>query len=178
MPRQEEAVRAVQVTTLAGPTSAGAAYELGDFVCTEGDCQIGRALVREMGVVYSALVAQLAPSNSEFVRLFGVTVASLQASYSSSDGFWVHWLPFHPGCCTIKEIGRKAQDLTKRMREYAGVAQTDDTPLPKPSPGGVGDYLITTLKWMTTFAVVGAIGIGGYYGVKTVMAVSPRRLRR
>jgi hypothetical protein len=144
----------------------GADADLSGFICVEGECSIGRNLVREMGVLYTSLIAQVS-AQQEFVARFGATVASIQAQLEQVDSWAVSWVPFHPGCCTILEIGRRAQDISRQMRTFAGVAQPPEIDL---SNKGLIDSLLTLVKWTVTLATVAAVGVGAYYGVKTIRA--------
>lgn len=144
--------------------------ELGDFICTEGDCQIGRALVAEMVATYNSLEGT---QGASFASKYKSTVAATSTQLDDTDGFWVHWLPFHPGCCTIKAIGAQAQEITRQMRTDAGAAQSSpiDTRGPTDKTSFFDD-VTTLIKWTLFAGLVGAVGFGIYQGVKIIKETS------
>lgn len=141
--------------------------ELGDFICTEGDCKIGRALVQQMLTVYAGAVAQLAANPSaqqSFQSKYATSVQGLADAADSADGIFTRWVPFAPGCCTIKQVGFQAQEITHAMQVDAGLAVTSGV---DPGSGTSLDSIVTMLKWLAFTATTVAIIAGGYLVVKT-----------
>lgn len=157
-----------EITFLGGPQLSGGA-QLGDWVCVEGECTMGKALIREMGVTYTSLVAQV-PDNAAFVSRFSEPVRTIQATLESVDTWATRWVPFHTGCCTILELGRRAQTLTTEMRKWAGTADPDPTNVDPDK--GLANTLVTLIRWTLTTAVIGGAAFGVYYGVKTLRATA------
>jgi hypothetical protein len=163
---------------LLGPASG----DLGDYICTEGDCQIGRDLVYQMQQFYQNVVTSGA-GGSDFQSKYGPIVATLVQTLNDTDTFAVHWLPFHPGCCTIKnDIGKKAQDVLVAMGNTVGGYVPSPTDVSSPSGGlsGLVDTMTTLLKWGAVVGgAVAAIWIvtTGLSVAKDVKAIKPTPAR-
>jgi len=126
---------------------------LGDVLCFEGDCKAGTLLVQEMQATFKQLSGvgkdELDDSDVAFMRQFGQPVTQTVEAFQREDAKLTRQIPFSLVCCTIKELGRKAQDLTRQMREFRKVAQTTPTPITPPfsSPStdigkGIGNLLL------------------------------------
>lgn len=113
---------------------------MGDTICLEGDCVVGKQLVNEMQAVYKQGsgygVDELNNDQLEFRRRFGPTVTQLIEQFMAEDGKLTRQLPFSLVCCTIKDIGVKAQSMTRQMRDFMKVAQPDATPIESPHKAG------------------------------------------
>lgn len=152
------------------------------MVCIEGDCQYGRQRVLEMKTLYDKLAAGGSGYDvNAFIAHFQAPVAVKVAALDAEDTFWVHWVPFHPGCCSIADVGKEAQDIINQMNAFAGVAASTP-PQPPGSPlSGVGDLLATLVSIVKWGAIVGAIGVGmfaayeGYQLVRSFDDGPPRR---
>lgn len=115
---------------------------LGDIVCLEGDCKVGELLVREMQQVFRQLSGagadELSDADVAFMQRFGPTVTQTIEAFERENAKLARQVPFTIVCCNIKELGLKAQGLTRQMRAARGVEQTDATPVKSPFDPGAG----------------------------------------
>lgn len=137
---------------------------MGDVICLEGDCVVGKQLVNEMQAVYKQGsgygVDELNDQQVEFRRRFGPTVTQLIEQWQAEERKLTRQLPFSLVCCTIKDIGVKSQSITRQMRDFMKVAQPDATPIESPHKSGT-DPLNRTLDKV----LKGAFYLGaGYLG--------------
>lgn len=113
---------------------------MGDVICLEGDCVVGKQLVNEMQAVYKQGsgygVNELNDQQVEFRRRFAPTVTQLVEQWQAEESKLTRQLPFSLVCCTIKDIGVKAQSITVQMRDFMKVAQPDRTPVKSPHEPG------------------------------------------
>jgi len=102
---------------------------------------------------------ELDDSDVAFLRRFGPAVTFIVEEFQRLEASFKRRLPFNPVCASIKELGVKAQALTREMRDARQVAQTQATPIDspfKPGPAGLGDTL-STLVWLVGGAAAAAI---------------------
>lgn len=123
---------------------------------------MGEQLVDEMRATFRQLshagADELSDADVAFMRRFGPTVTQLLEQFDVEQGKLSRQVPFTIVCCNIKELGVKAQSITRQMREAAGVAQTSTTPVRSPFHNDVGDTL-TTVAWLLGGAVAASIVI-------------------
>lgn len=106
---------------------------MGDWICTEGDCKIGKAAIDQMLQFFAALKAK----NQH--KSFEPAVEAIYASYEKQEKQLSRHVPFSTVCCAIKEIGKQAQEVTQQMAAATGSKAPPGT-LPKPQPtdwGGI-----------------------------------------
>lgn len=81
---------------------------LGDIFCTTPMCSAGQASVQQMLDTFQALGS---PSQ------YSGQVAAIKSSF---DAVWpgsLYWLEgFNPACCTVRDIGVQADQLTAQMQ--------------------------------------------------------------
>lgn len=138
------------------------------MICLEGDCKVGEALIDEMRAVFRQAAGigadELTDANVAISRRFGPTVTQLLESFDRENAKLARQVPFSIVCCNIKELGVKAQALTRSMRAAAGLEQTERTPVESPfAPTSAG---------LSTLTKIGLL-VGG-----TVVAVAVLRPRR
>lgn len=144
------------------PTARGRG-SLGDVICLEGDCKIGQALVEEMQAVFKQLSGvgkdELDDSDVEFMRRFGPTVTQIIESFQAENAKLARQVPFSLVCCTIKELGRKAQDMSTQMRAFRNVSTPSPTPVTPPftGPGGALGGALDTLLIIAGVGVAAVI---------------------
>lgn len=132
---------------------------VGDVICTEGDCTIGEALVKQMYSFYLASVASLQTDDlklGSFVAKYGTTAKTIAESFDDANSrFSRKVLPFSTWCCTIKDVGGQAQALTKAMASELGRIPPDPIQLPGPtaSVGGSSSWLL----WIGVGAVAALV---------------------
>lgn len=144
--------------------------ELGDFICTEGDCQIGQALIEAMQAFYGSALDKAAYPN-DFTARFKPSIDALVTAFNDADGsFWRH-LPFAAQCCTIKELGNKAQQLTQQMATYLNIA----APTPTDTHGTtsqVTDFFSNLAEPLKIVAWVAGLGMATYIGIHIYRAIN------
>ncbi len=136
---------------------------LGDVIALESDCVAGEQLVRELQLTFRQLSGvgkdELSDEDVAFMRRFGPPVTAIVEEFNKQEARIARDIPFSLVCATIKELGVKAQQLTRDMRQAAGVAQTTPTPIDspfKPGPAGFSDAFGGLVK-VLGFALAGAI---------------------
>lgn len=117
---------------------------LGDFFALEGDCVIGEQLVHDMQLTYKQGSGIGADERTDqevaFSHKFGPAVTAIVTEFEKDESSFSRHVPFSPICAAIKELGVKAQDLTRQMRDAMGVAQPAGTPVKSPfGPSGAID---------------------------------------
>jgi hypothetical protein len=137
---------------------------MGDIFCLEGDCVVGKQLVNEMQAVFKQGVGfgvnELSDQQVEFRRRFSPTVTQLVEQFQAEDGKLSRQVPFSLVCCTIKDIGVKAQSITRQMRDFMNVAQPDATPVESPHKSGTDPISKTINSVLKGAFLLGA----GYLG--------------
>lgn len=128
---------------------------LGDWICVEGDCQIGRALVNQMQIMYTALANT---AGSMFIAKFQPIVQAITQSLDDADTWAARWVPFHPGCCTIKSIGNQAQDVMRQMAQATGTVTPSQVDTKGPTEKILGEGL--------EFVDILKLGITAYIAVQ------------
>jgi hypothetical protein len=99
------------------------------FLCIEGNCKQGEALVTQMRETFALLYGELDGEKREaFKARFAAPVAALLKSFNDENGKFSRKLPFSPVCCTIGEIGQQAAKMTSAM-----LASTGKEPIAAPS---------------------------------------------
>jgi hypothetical protein len=95
-------------------TPPGAAGPLSQVLCTEGECTLGAALISQMVEVFNALGAP---------KEFREAVEAVRKPYYTLESVWGRkFLPVHPVCCQIKDLGLQAQRITGQMLAAAPAA--------------------------------------------------------
>jgi hypothetical protein len=128
------------------------------FICTDANCDHGKASVEQMDSVYQSLSPDL---QSKFKSSHDAIMASLNANWD----WYTNWIPFNATCCTICAIGVQADTLTQQMQTAAGQQPLDTGPStgygnPLPLPNlGLGGYGLLLLG-------VGALVIVGVFAGK------------
>jgi hypothetical protein len=142
---------------------AVAAGNLGDIIAFEGDCHVGELLVREMQTTFRQLSGvgkdELDDADVAFMRRFGPPVTSIVEEFNRQEARIARQIPFNLVCADIKELGVKAQALTREMRDARQVAQTKETPITSPftpGPAGLSSSLGDLVK-VLGFALAAAI---------------------
>jgi len=177
------------------PYKRGGRYgSLGDVFCLEGDCQVGEMLVNQM-ITFFALVgprttfsadpvqfkknlleaaalgtakqkafhAKFGPAYSEIVdEYFRLETETTLLGIKKKDN------PFSVNCCSIKELGRKAQTLTAQAHSFMGSQAPTPTLIQDPfdpSSGLFGNALSGGMS-LIKLGLVAFIGITAYNAVK------------
>lgn len=131
-------------------------------MCFEGDCKVGEQLIEEMRATFRQLshagADELSDADVAFMQRFGPTVTQLLEQFDAEEGKLRRQVPFTVVCCNIKDLGVKAQGITRAMRTVAGVEQTSATPVSSPFKNDIGDT-VQTLAWLLGGAVAASIVI-------------------
>jgi len=134
---------------------------LGDVLCLEGDCKVGEQLVREMQAVFRQLGGvgkdELDDSDVAFMRRFGPAVTSIVEQFNGEQSKLSRQVPFSLVCCSVKDLGVKAQSLTTQMRTFRDVAQPSTTPIDSPFKPGPAGIDLGGLATIVALALGGAI---------------------
>lgn len=81
---------------------------LGDILCTEGDCTIGKALVLQLVKFFDGVHRP---------KKWEPTVMALYGAWEQAEAGLSRKIPFSPACCTIKELGDQAQRLQRQIAD-------------------------------------------------------------
>lgn len=126
---------------------------LGDVIALESDCTIGEQLVREMQTTFRQLSGvgqdELSDADIAFMRRFGPPVTAIVEEFNKQEAKLSRQIPFSTVCAAVKELGRKAQLLTREMRTARSVGQTSATPIDSPftpGPAGAANALASLVK--------------------------------
>ena len=143
--------------------SGAAGEQLGDVLCLEGDCKVGEQLVREMQFTFRQLGGvgkdELDDSDLAFMRRFGPAVTSVVEQFNAEQSKLARQVPFSLVCCSVKDLGVKAQSLTAQMRTFRDVAQPATTPVDSPFKPGPAGIDLGGLATILAVALGGAIFI-------------------
>lgn len=133
---------------------------LGDVICLEGDCAVGKQLVNEMQAVYKQFSGygknELSDADVSFRAKFSSTVTQVVEQFQREDAKLSRQIPFSVVCCTIKDIGVKAQSLSRQMRDYMKVAQPAATPVKSPHDPSTNPVANLADKVLKTGLLLGA----------------------
>lgn len=171
---------------------AAALGQLGDLVCVEGDCKAGEAAVKQMQELYNALTGagggafyqagQQAGGGGTasavavmIATKYGPTVAALVKAKDDLETWARRWVPFHPNCCAIRDIGKQAQDITQRMAADAKVAAPTPVPLAWTDSGGIIGNAVSAIWSLGKLAIL--VG-GGLYVWKQIQDSPNRKTAR
>lgn len=100
---------------------------------------------------------ELDDSDVAFLRRFGPTVTQLVEAFQTEDDKLRRQVPFSQVCCTEKELGVKAQSVTRAMRDARAVAQTAATPIDSPFKPGPAGFDLTTIGLVVGGTIVAAV---------------------
>ncbi len=167
--------------------------QLGDIICTAGDCKVGESAVDQMLQVFYSLRTR------NMHKPFEPIVEAIYASFEKTKGW--NW-PFSSNCCKAKEIGRQAQGVTAQMlaaHQASLPGPTGRGPVPTPTPN-LPDTLDPTpptapsiglLSVVKVLGIIGAAALTVWMGVHIYKAATsgpatapammmgrPRRYRR
>lgn len=95
--------------------------------CTTVLCKDGRAKVAAMFHTLNYLTAN-APGF--IASAYAPPASNIQASLDAVDSWYADLIPFNPTCCTIDDIGRRADALTNQMLSSVGATSVDVPPPP------------------------------------------------
>lgn len=153
-------------------SGGGGLGQLGDVICVEGDCKLGESLVTQMNGFYTAVTAPGFPGATAMAQKYGPSVSAILKAKSEKETWARRWLPFHPNCCAIRDIGKQAQDITRQMAADAKVVAPSVVPVPWTDSGGILGSAVSSL-W--SLAKLGVVVVGGVYVWKQLAAPQPRR---
>lgn len=143
-----------------GRSGMGGSNGLGDTLCVEGDCRVGDAAVTQMVKAIDALRAQ------RRAEPFEIAAQSIYAAWEKTKGA-KRYVPFHPVCCEVREIGKQAEALTDKMLSATGNATVNAIIQQSPT-----ELLGTALKWGVG---IGVVGLGAWAAVQVVAALRSTR---
>jgi hypothetical protein len=127
---------------------------VGDLICTEGDCNIGEALIAEMMSTYSTIYGELGPDQLlTFANKFSPAVRAIKDAADTLESSAARQVPFSSVCCTIKTLGQQAQKQTAAMNAWNKSSSPDDVRL----PGPVGGFLDAIQDFIPIALVVGLL---------------------
>ena len=148
--------------------------QLGDIICVEGDCKLGESLVTQMKGFYTAVTAPGFPGATAMATKYGPSVSAILKAKSEKETWARRWLPFHPNCCAIRDIGKQAQDITRQMAADAKVVAPSMVPVPWTDEGGGISSAIASLWGL---AKLGIIVVGGIYVWKQIDSIPTRKAK-
>lgn len=131
---------------------------LDDWICTEGDCKVGRASVARMMSTWKSFLD--ANKGVDVEMKLAPMVRGVKDAFDAADK--ATWYPFAPGCCTVRQVGARADEVTNILLKELGnttVPGGISPPVGKGALEQLFDTAITLAKW-------GLIGTGIYLGGK------------
>lgn len=129
-------------------------------ICVEGDADYGRTAVSQMMNTYTGIAKGLTTraAFAAFYDKFDQPVQSIKKSLDELEAKWK--LPFSTIKCSMADLGKKAEELTKAMLQSQGSYAPKPTEPHKP---------LAPLGDMTKLLFYGALAVGAVMVLPTVL---------